>query len=184
MNTLKNNIQIQKTPNPDSIQFIFPKKLTNQNYEFKNPQEASCSPLAQTLLGFPWMKQVFISNNFITLTKEDWVEWETLKPPLLEMINEHFQENKSIVIESAQTLINTTDSEIVKKIKSIIDTEIQPAVQMDGGFIQFSDYKQGKVYLRLQGACSGCPSAEWTLKQGIETRIKQEVPQVTEVISI
>ena len=178
------NIQIQDTPNPDSIQFVFPKKLTNQAYEFKNQKEAHCSPLAQTLLGFPWMKQVFISNNFIALTKEDWVEWDTLKPPLLDMMNEHFQQNKPIVIDQNQTSSNTEDSEIVQKIKNIIDTEIQPAVQMDGGFIQFSNYKQGKVYLRLQGACSGCPSAEWTLKQGIETRIKQEIPQVTEVVSI
>ena len=74
--------------------------------------------------------------------------------------------------------------EAVKKIKSILEKEIQPAVQRDGGFIQFDHYKDGKVYVKLQGACSGCPSAEWTLKQGIEERLKRELPQILEVISI
>ena len=173
------DIVIQPTPNPDALQFIFPKIISDKPLEFKNQNETN-SPLLKTLLGFPWVKQVFISQNFISLTKENWVEWDSLKPALLDLISEYKDQP---IIQNEPTQPSSNLNELSQKIKHIIDTEIQPAVQMDGGFIQFSHYENGKVYVRLQGACSGCPSAEWTLKQGIETRIQKDFPEVKEVIS-
>lgn len=183
-------ISIQETPNPQVLKFVFNDKLTENIFEFESAGSArSISPLSAQLLGFPWVKKIFIGENFISITKEDWVGWESLKKPLLELIQ---TTNKTDILSPHSKKTNSVCSkntdqpadEIVEKIKHILDTEIQPAVQRDGGFIQFDHYKDGKVYVKLQGACSGCPSAEWTLKQGIEDRFKREIPQILEVISI
>ena len=180
-------VDIQETPNPQVLKFVFNDKLTESIVEFENANSArSVSPLSSQLLGFPWVKKVFIGENFISITKEDWVEWESLKKPLLELIQTTKKE-EIIIPHFKKTSLQNADQpvdEVVEKIKHILDTEIQPAVQRDGGFIQFDRYKDGKVYVKLQGACSGCPSAEWTLKQGIEDRFKREIPQILEVVSI
>ena len=183
-------IDIQETPNPQVLKFLFNDKLTENIVEFENASSArSISPLSVQLLGFPWVKKVFIGENFISITKEDWVEWESLKKPLLELIQTTKKEDivsphsENACAIGSQNADQPADN-IVEKIKHILDTEIQPVVQRDGGFIQFDRYKDGKVYVQLKGACSGCPSAEWTLKQGIEDRLKRELPQILEVISI
>ena len=176
------NITIKSTPNPETLQIIFPQIISKEPLEFKLPNEPH-SPLLKTLLGFPWVKHILVSQNFISLTKEDWVEWESLKPALLDLISEY--QNQPLTEKKSD--IDLTDKDLdpqAEKIKHIIDTEIQPAVQLDGGFIQFSHYKNGIVYVKLKGACVGCPSAEWTLKQGIEARIQKDFPEVKEVISI
>ena len=182
------NISIQETPNPQVLKFIIPNKITDHYFEFEEARSAqSTSALAFKLLSFPWVKKVFIGENFISITKEDWADWELLKSPLVQLIQATSKED---ILSSQKTHpmdsknVDQNDDEIVKKIKDILKKEIQPAVQMDGGFIQFESYKDGKVYVKLQGACSGCPSAEWTLKQGIEDRFKREIPQILEVISI
>ncbi|MDE0151269.1 MAG: NifU family protein [Bdellovibrionales bacterium] len=182
------NITVQKTPNPQVLKFIFSDKLTESIAEFDSVDSArNISSLSAQLLGFPWVKKVFIGENFISITKEDWVEWEPVKDPLLHLLK---QTSKRDILNIQKTSpINKsnnsqTDAEVVRQIQDILDREIQPAVQMDGGFIQFDHYKDGKVYLKMQGACSGCPSAEWTLKQGIEDRLKRDLPQILEVISI
>ena len=184
------NLRIQETPNPQVLKFVFNCKLTESIAEFENANLArNLSPLSAQLLNFPWVKKVFIGENFISITKEDWVEWEPVKNPLLQLLEKTSKED---ILSSHAKDTHTVDSknanqdasEFVKKIRHILDTEIQPAVQRDGGFIQFDRYKDGKVYVRLKGACSNCPSAEWTLKQGIEDRLKRDLPQILEVISI
>lgn len=207
------DIIVQTTPNPSTLQFIFPKKMTDKALEFKNQNETN-SPLLKTLLGFPWVKQVFVSQNFISLTKENWVEWESLKPSLLDLISEYkdqplfpstqpsvhqnshspstgqeqnqnnFSPNPTQPSNQSKSHPPSNQQNPAQKIKQLIDTEIQPIVQMDGGAIQFSHYEDGNVYVRLQGACVGCPSAEWTLKQGVQKRIQQDFPEVKEVIAI
>jgi len=182
------NIHVQKTPNPQVLKFIFNDKLVESIAEFDNIDSArSVSPLSVKLLGFPWVKKVFIGEDFISITKESWVEWEPVRDPLIHLLK---QTSKQDILNTQKTAhletskYTQTDTEIVAKIKDILDREIQPAVQRDGGFIQFDHYKDGKVYLKLKGACSGCPSAEWTLKQGIEDRFKREIPEILQVISI
>ena len=150
-------------------------------------EQAKRSPLAGKILGFPWAKSVFLGKDFITVTKEDWVEWDILRDPLASLIQEHLEKGEQVLLPEVSTAAKTSnekDSSAVQLIKEILKNEIQPAVAMDGGFIDFVSYKDKKVYLNLQGACSGCPSSAFTLKEGIETRLKQSLPEIEEVIAI
>ena len=193
MNT-KEQIQIsaEATPNPHSMKFTVNQNIAEENWETEDIAKAGRSPLAQKILGFPWASKVFIGSNFITINKEDWVEWEVLTEPLSQMIHEHI-ESKQVVLhppisEEKQTKEpndpDEQDSETVKKIKQILEKEIQPAVAMDGGFIAFAGFENGTVFLKMQGACSGCPSSTVTLKQGIETHLKNQIPEVQEVVAL
>ena len=150
-------------------------------------EQAKRSPLAGKILGFPWAKSVFLGKNFVTVTKEDWVEWDILCDPLAALIQEHLEKGEQVLLPELSKEADTSnekDSSAVQLIKEILQKEIQPAVAMDGGFIDFVSYKDKKVYLNLQGACSGCPSSAFTLKEGIETRLKQSLPEIEEVIAI
>ncbi len=179
-------ITAEKTPNPNALKFMVNQTLTKEPYECNSAQKAqNQSTLAYKLLSLPWIVNVFIGENFITVTKEDWVDWEPVQEPLIHMMKESILSGSPLVQSknhSSQPL--QPHSTVVEKIKFIINQDIQPAVQRDGGFIQFSKFKDGKLYVELKGACSGCPSAEFTLKQGIEQLIRQEVPEVQEVISV
>ena len=180
-------MKVEKTPNRHSLKFVTPHILSKKAMEFQNSKQADPSPLAKTILGFPWAKQVFIFHNFITITKEKWVEWDTLTEPLMTLIQEYMDNQNVIVSFEKDTPSNApskTMSQTAKHIQKIIEKEIQPMVAMDGGFIEFSHYEKGHVYLRMKGACSGCPSAEWTLKEGIAKRLKQEISEIKKIISI
>ena len=176
-------ITVETTPNPQALKFLVNQTLTDEPYEANDIQQAQKhSPLAYKILSLPWVINVFIGKDFITITKEDWVEWEPVKTPLTHMIKQSLEIESPVL--KRKKVSPEKQGDIVEKIKLIIDKDIQPAVQRDGGFIQFSDFKDGKLYVELKGACSGCPSAEITLKQGIEHLIQQEIPEVQEVISI
>ena len=171
------------TPNPQSLKFSMNHKVCDQKMEFKERQSAERSPIALKILGFPWAKSVFLGEDFITITKEDWVEWDIISEPIRELIAEHFKQGGQALLPKKEDL-SLEDSEEVKKIKEILKQDIQPAVAMDGGYIEFVSYKEGIVYLSLQGACAGCPSSTVTLKQGIEARLKQFLPEIKEVVDI
>lgn len=180
-------VTCEPTPNPESMKFLVDKPICQEIFEVNNPQKAKRSPLAAKILGFPWAKSVFLSENFLTVTKEEWVEWEILTEPLAEMIKEHLESGGQVLLpelKKKESSDQKSDSESVRLIKEIIENEIQPAVAMDGGHIDFVSYENGKVYLDLQGACSGCPSSSYTLKEGIETRLKQSLPEIQEVIPV
>ena len=193
-NEQKIKVYVEPTPNPQSMKFTVSQDIAAENWETKDITKAGRSPLAQKILGFPWASKVFIGSNFITINKEDWVEWEVLTEPLSQMIHEHIASKQVVlhpdVAEEAQketsSLSDTSnqDSEIVQKIKQILETEIQPAVAMDGGFISFAGYENGTVFLKMQGACSGCPSSSVTLKQGIETHLKNQISEVQQVVAL
>ena len=118
------------------------------------------------------------------------MEWEVICDPLSDLIREHLDRGEKVLLPKREEIKKETedseavDSEDVKKIKEVLEKDIQPAVAMDGGYIEFVSYKDGIVYLSLQGACSGCPSSTFTLKQGIETRLRQFVPEIKEVVDI
>ncbi|MBC6415755.1 MAG: NifU family protein [Bdellovibrionales bacterium] len=179
-------VRYETTPNPQSLKFILNKKISDEIIEFKDHQSALRSPLALKILGFPWAKSVFLGENFVTITKEDWLDWETIQEPLLDLIQEHFNQGEKALLEKKEdrNLTKTNETEDVKKIKDILKKDIQPAVAMDGGYIEFVSYEKGIVYLSLQGACSGCPSSTITLKEGIEARLRQFVPEIKEVVSV
>ena len=182
----------EPTPNPESMKFLVDKPICSEIFEVDSPEKAKRSPLAAKIMGFPWAKSVFLSENFLTVTKEEWVEWDILTEPLADMIKEHLESGGQVLLpelkkpelKKPESSAQSSDSKSVRLIKEIIENEIQPAVAMDGGHIDFVSYENGKVYLDLQGACSGCPSSSYTLKEGIETRLKQVLPEIEEVIPV
>lgn len=176
----------QATPNPDSMKFIVDREIAAESASFTNAEESARSPLATRILNFPWAAGVMIGPNFITVTKQNWVEWEILADPLSDLIKEHIEAGQSVLGGASAPAEDEdpNDSPIVKQIKKILREEIQPAVAMDGGDIRFSRFENGSVYLSMHGACSGCPSSAMTLKEGIESRLKAAIPEVTEVVSV
>ena len=188
------------TPNPHSMKFSLNQNISEENWETESIHKAGRSPLAQKILGFPWAKKVFIGPDFITITKEDWVEWDTLTAPLCRMIKEHIETGQAVLYSKAPEQPGDPDlaeldekdglspspgdSPPVQKIKHLLKQDIQPAVAMDGGFISFAGFKNGTVFLKMKGACSGCPSSSITLKQGIESHLKNQVPEVREVVAL
>lgn len=183
-------VTYETTPNPHSLKFVVNNQICAEKLEITSRTEALRSPLAAKILGFPWAKTVFLGENFVTVTKEDWLDWDAICDPLSDLIKEHLERGEKVLLpkrerpEKAKSDLKQEDSEEVKKIKEILEKDIQPAVAMDGGFIEFVSYKEGIVYLKLQGACSGCPSSVYTLKQGIENRLRQFVPDIKEVLDV
>ena len=198
--TKKKAIEVyaEVTPNPAVMKFGSSTSLTTTDVECKNIDEANeTSPLAQKLFHFPFVKEVFISENYISITKFDMVEWNEIYPELRNFIRGYLQENKTIIKELPKEAQASQEKEVAiavenldetsSKIVSILDEYIKPAVASDGGNIAFRSYdKESKVVsVILQGACSGCPSSTITLKNGIETMLKDMLPnQISEVVAI
>ncbi|MGL4346533.1 MAG: NifU family protein [Chitinophagaceae bacterium] len=183
------SIYTEATPNPEMIKFVANKLLyPNKSIEIL-PHEIHLSPLAQELYTFPFIKSVFIASNFITIGKTLNTQWEDIVPHITQFLKEYLNENKAIVNEQAITEKNLStaseedESSVTLKIKEILDNYVRPAVEMDGGAIQFKSYHKGVVVLVLQGACSGCPSSSITLKAGIEGMMKRMIPEVKEVVA-
>jgi Fe-S cluster biogenesis protein NfuA len=183
-------VYYEATPNPNSMKFITTFPIAGGSVNFQTAGEAALkSPLAAKLFGFPWAAGIFIGPNFVTVTKQDWVDWEILAEPLSQLIQEHLQTGQVVLIEGgadegqAEMADDESDSVIVRQIKKILREEIRPAVAMDGGDITFGRYEEGRVYLHMHGSCSGCPSSTFTLKEGIETRLKEAIPEIQEVVS-
>ena len=179
-------VSYEQTPNPHSLKFVVSAKICDEIIEITDRNQAKRSPLALKILGFPWAKSVFLGENFVTVTKEDWLDWDMICDPLSDLIQDHLNKGEKILLPkpAEQDQGAQKDSEDVQKIKEILESDIQPAVAMDGGYIEFVSYENGIVYLSLQGACSGCPSSTMTLKQGIEQRLKQFVPDIKEVMEV
>lgn len=181
----------EPTPNPATLKFRFSQVLLNEAaFEFSSPSEAERSPLAYKIFGFPWTQSVFLGPDFISVTKQDWVDWDVLAEPLAGLIQEHLTHNEPLLIEisgegprAEDNEILETDSDIVKNIKKVINLEIRPAVAMDGGDISFRKFEDGVLHIQMKGACSGCPSSQATLKDGIEVRMKEIFPDIREVVA-
>ncbi len=162
-----------------------------KSIDFPEAGTAGPSPLASELFGFPFIKAVFIASNFVTLTKTPETEWSDVIPAVREFLKGYLEENKLVVNEEDVAAlkpqggedIELNESDIVKRIKELLDNYVRPAVEMDGGAIQFKSYDEGVVNLMLQGSCSGCPSSMITLKAGIEGMMKRMIPEVKEVVA-
>ncbi|MFN0274568.1 MAG: NifU family protein [Chitinophagales bacterium] len=182
------SIYTEATPNPDSLKFVMNKMLlTGNSVDFERGDDVHYAPLAETLFNqFDFIKGVFIMNNFVTVRKDAGTDWFEVKSKLSDFIKNYVSEGKTIVGE-IPVVINEngdTDSDaVVEKIKSMLDQYVKPAVEMDGGAIQFKSFDNGIVTLMLQGSCSGCPSSTVTLKSGIEGLLKRMVPEVKEVVA-
>ncbi len=165
------------------MKFIFPEMISQESAEFLNAQQTHRSPLASKIFGFPWVAGVFIGSHFVTITKQDWVEWDILAEPLSHLLEEHFLNQEPILLPEISESQNN-DSPTVQLIKQIFNEEIRPAVARDGGDITFHKYENEIVYVHLQGSCSGCPSSLMTLKEGVEARLKLTVPEIKSVIAL
>jgi len=178
-------VRFESTPNPATLKFLLQRQVTEEAFDVPNAQEAERSPLAAKLFGFPWTSAVYIGMDFITVTKQDWVEWEMLAEPLAGLIQEHLDRGEAVVLKSpASPEVSENDSPLVQKIKKLLNTEIRPVVALDGGDIVFNRYENNVLYIHMRGACSGCPSSTATLKEGIEARMKEAFPEITEVVAI
>ncbi|XP_027104771.1 nifU-like protein 4, mitochondrial isoform X1 [Coffea arabica] len=179
-------IQTQATPNPLSLMF-FPGKpvMEGGSADFPNARAAMNSPLAKALFGIDGITRVFFGSDFVTVTKLEDASWEFLKPEIFAAIMDFFMSGKPLImdsnsLDSMDTAIHEDDSETVAMIKELLETRIRPAVQDDGGDIEYRGFvpETGIVRLKMQGACSGCPSSSVTLKSGIENMLMHYVPEV------
>jgi Fe-S cluster biogenesis protein NfuA len=187
----------EQTPNPESLKFVTNRILYKGTADFREENLAKeWSPLGSVLFEMPYVKGVYITNNFVTITKEFNYDWAEIMLKLKEFLKNYIEEGGVIVNEGfAEAMAeleqkdisakgySESDTEIVQTIKNLIDQYVKPAVESDGGNIEFKSYDAGKVFVILQGSCSGCPSSTVTLKSGIEGMLKRMVPQVTEVIA-
>ncbi len=190
-------IYTEQTPNPESLKFVTNKMIYKGTADFREKELADeWSPLASELFSFVFVKGVYICNNFVTISKEFNYTWEDVMLKLKEFIKEYVAEGKPVVNEGFEEAMRVLEkkndvsyqysgeeAELVAKIKELIDTYVKPAVEMDGGNIEFKSFEAGVVTVVLQGSCSGCPSSTVTLKSGIEGMLKRMVPEVKEVVS-
>lgn len=180
-------IQTEATPNPATIKFIPGQPILEKgSADFATADSAvGKSPLAERLFRIDGVKGVFFGTDFVSVTKAEEKEWLTLKPLILGALFEHLSTQQPVLIEMPETPVSTgEDSELVLRIKDILNEQVRPAVARDGGDIIFVDYNDGVVFLRMHGACSGCPSSAITLKAGIENMLRHYIPEVQEVRAI
>ncbi len=179
-------IQTERTPNPATIRFLPGQTVVadgTANFTTKDAAKQR-SPLATRIFAVDGVTGVFLGADFITVTREADAEWEILQPMVTAAIMDHFQSGEVVLKDSAGTTDAQDDDAVVSKIKELLDTRIRPAVAMDGGDIVFSSFEDGIVYLHMQGACAGCPSATMTLKSGVENLLRHYIPEVIEVRQI
>jgi NFU1 iron-sulfur cluster scaffold homolog, mitochondrial len=184
-------IQTEATPNPATLKFLPGRDVHPAGpVEFNDQDAALVSPLASALFGVDGVKRVFFGADFITVTKTDGIDWPHIKPSLLGAIMDTYVSGKPVMNEGVTLAVETQSAtyegdtaQIVREIEDLLATRVRPAVAQDGGDIDFDrfDAETGVVYVRLRGACAGCPSSTITLKQGIENMIKHYVPEVTRV---
>jgi len=180
-------IQTESTPNPATLKFLPGQTVLEAGTaDFPSPETAGASPLAGRIFAIDGVAAVFFGNDFVTVTKQDSVEWDHIKPAILGAVMEHYQSGQPVMEGELKTTSGHAehtgaDSAIVGQIKELLDTRVRPAVAQDGGDITFHGFDQGVVYLHMQGACAGCPSSTLTLKMGIENLLRHYIPEVTEV---
>lgn len=184
------SIYTEMTPNPETMKFVANKLLyPSKSIDFQDESTAGPSPLAKELFAFPFIKSVFIASNFVTLTKTSETQWEDVIPTVREFLKEYLESDKivvnedEVVVAKGSNAISDGDTDVVVRIKELLENYVKPAVEMDGGAISFRGYNDGVVSLMLQGSCSGCPSSMITLKSGIEGMMKRMIPEVKEVIA-
>jgi Fe-S cluster biogenesis protein NfuA len=187
-------IQTEPTPNPATLKFMPGRQVMEAGTrDFASYEEAEASPLAAAIFSTGDVEGVFFGRDFVSVTAAPGVEWRALKPQVLEVLLDHFSSGAPLFAPGTAAGIHIADetfeddpadAEIVAQIKDLIETRVRPAVAQDGGDIVYRGYRDGKVLLAMQGACSGCPSSTMTLKRGIESLLKHYVPEVETVEAV
>jgi len=178
-------IQTEDTPNPATIKFLPGQViLPSGTRDYASVNDASKAPLAQRLFALTGVARVFLSHDFVSVSKADDTDWSMLKPMVLAVLMEHLSTNQPIILEDenpAEAQSDVEDDEITSQIKILLDERVRPMVAMDGGDIVFERFEEGIVYLQMRGACAGCPSSTATLKSGVENMLKHYIPEILEV---
>ncbi len=178
-------VQTLKTPNPNSLKFLPGEKVSLSGpVEFTDKKQIS-NDLVRNILSINGVSGIFLSEDFLSVSKDPKIDWEEIKHIIISFINEYYSGGKKFVYDAKKTEnLDENYDEIEKKIIQILETKIRPAVARDGGDIKFKEFKNGKVKVEMQGSCSGCPSSTMTLKKGVENLLKHYIPEVNEVIPI
>jgi Fe-S cluster biogenesis protein NfuA len=182
-------IQTETTPNPDVLKFLPGREVMGEGTREFRAEYAAISPLAQALFAIDGVERVFFGPDFVTVTRDEDLDWRQLKAPILAAIMEHFTSGAPLFAGGDEAVSHDSDvyegdaAQVVAEIKDLLDTRIRPAVARDGGDILFNrfDPATGVVFLHMRGACSGCPSSSATLRSGVENMLKHYVPEVTRV---
>jgi len=183
-------IETEVTPNPDTLKFLPGKVILEVGTaNFTDPDGAGASPLAEAMFALTGVAGVFLGRDFVTISKSHEIEWDDLKPNVLAGLMQFFTSGAEVLIAGADDNVesideNEADADIIDQIKTLLDEKVRPAVAGDGGDIVYHGFKEGVVYLQMQGACAGCPSSTITLKHGIENLLKYYVPEVTDVRAV
>ena len=178
-------VQTEITPNPNSLKFLPGKQVSNDiPIEIINKNESN-NELVRNILSINGVTGIFLSDDFLSVNKDEKIEWEDLKHIIISFINDYYSDGNEIVINKESKNSSDEDlSDIEKKIVKILETKVRPAVAKDGGDIKFKNFKDGVVTVNLQGSCSGCPSSTMTLKQGVQNLLCHYIPEIKEVIAI
>ncbi len=181
-------IQTETTPNPNSLKFISEKTISAVGTEefLKDKSKDIDNLFIKELLNLKGVELILLSDNFLSVKKNDEVSWNELKPMVISHLNDYFEKNEGpILIKDQKTSVNSNNKdETVNKIIEVLDTKIRPAVARDGGDIKFKSFENGVVKVQLQGSCSGCPSSLMTLKQGVQNLLKHYVKEVNSVEAV
>lgn len=179
-------IQTETTPNPATLKFLPGCEVMKEGTaNFTGAEAAQRSPLATRLFAIGGVTGVFLGTDFVTVTKAAEQDWTAMKPVILAAVMEHFTSGQPVIEAGGEEAAGgEVDDETTAQIKDLLDTRVRPAVAQDGGDIIFRGFKNGIVYLHMQGACSGCPSSTATLKHGIENMLRYYIPQVMEVRAV
>ena len=185
------NIQLEWTPNPSTLKYVVDRKLLSAGAVNITSKEmaAEKSPLAKRLMDITGVTAVMVGTNFVTVTKGESGEWDEMNDAVMSTLDSHLGANEPVVDEAAVAAARATstsggEGSVEQRIRDILDAEIRPAVAQDGGDITLDRFENGIAYLHMQGSCSGCPSSTATLKMGIEGRLRELIPEVTEVVSV
>ena len=177
-------VQIEITPNPNSLKFLPGKKVSNSGSLELTKKDEVNNVLVRNLLSVNGVEGIFLGEDFISVNKNETTSWEEIKHIVISLINEYYSEGKNFVIDSNFDGSNSNLSEIEQNIIKILDQKIRPAVAKDGGDIKFKEFRDGVVKVQLQGSCSGCPSSSMTLKQGVQNLLCHYIPEVKSVEAV
>ena len=177
-------VQIETTPNPNSLKFLPGKTVSNSgSFEITKKDDVK-NELVRNIMSVNGVEGIFLSKDFISVNKYDETSWDDIKHIVISLINDFYSDGKEFVIDKSPFEIDENLGEIEKKIVQLLDQKIRPAVAKDGGDIKFKEFKNGIVMVQLQGSCSGCPSSTMTLKQGVQNLLCHYLPEVKEVIAV
>jgi Fe-S cluster biogenesis protein NfuA len=179
------NIQLEWTPNPNTLKYVVQRRLVPSGaVNFTESEQADVrSPLAKKLFSVRGVTAVMLGSNFVTITKGSDGDWDELNDSVMRILEEHLGSNQPVLLGTPKPE-SSSFSEVEQRIQDILEREIRPGVMMDGGDITLDRYEDGIVFLNMRGSCSGCPSSTATLKMGIETRLREVIPEVVEVVPV